>query len=82
MPIHERSTRSSRLAMQARGRHDEYPQRHLHHTAVRGEGSWYTALKEQVVAELATDKRKEPRVDVDAWGLVAEPRILLDATVT
>ena len=42
----------------------------------------YVALKEQVVAELATVDRKEPRVDVDAWGLVAEPRILLDVTVT
>ena len=42
----------------------------------------YSALKEQVVAELATANRKEPRVDVDAWGLVAEPRILLDVTVT
>ena len=42
----------------------------------------YTALKEQVVAELATSQRKEPRVDVDAWGLVAEPRVLLDVTVT
>ena len=41
-----------------------------------------TALKEQVVAELATSQRKEPRVDVDAWGLVAEPRVLLDVTVT
>ena len=35
-----------------------------------------------MVAELATPKRKEPRVDVDAWGLVAEPRVLLDVTVT
>ena len=34
------------------------------------------------MAELATAKRKEPRVDVDAWGLVAEPRVLLDVTVT
>ena len=42
----------------------------------------FSALKEQVVAELATAKRKEPRVDVDAWGLVAEPRVLLDVTVT
>ena len=42
----------------------------------------FSALKEQVVAELATPKRKEPRVDVDAWGLVSEPRILLDVTVT
>ena len=42
----------------------------------------YTARKEQVVAELATPERKEPRVDVDAWGVVAEPRILLDVTVT
>ena len=42
----------------------------------------YTALKEQVVAELATADRKEPRVDVDAWGVVAEPRVLLDVTVT
>ena len=42
----------------------------------------FTALKEQVIAELATSKRKEPRVDVDAWGLVAEPRVLLDVTVT
>ena len=42
----------------------------------------FSALKEQVVAELATPSRKEPRVDVDAWGLVAEPRVLLDVTVT
>ena len=42
----------------------------------------FTALKEQVIAELATTKRKEPRVDVDAWGLVAEPRVLFDVTVT
>ena len=42
----------------------------------------YTALKEQVIAELATAQRKEPRVDIDARGLVAEPRILLDVTVT
>ena len=42
----------------------------------------YTALTEQVIAELATADRKEPRVDVDAWGVVAEPRILLDVTVT
>ena len=42
----------------------------------------YSALKEQVIAELATAGRKEPRVDVDAWGLVAEPRLLLDVTVT
>ena len=42
----------------------------------------FTALKEQVIAELATAQRKEPRVDVDAWGLVAEPRVLLDVTVT
>ena len=42
----------------------------------------FTALKEQVIAELATPRRKEPRVDVDAWGLVAEPRVLLDVTVT
>ena len=42
----------------------------------------FSALREQVIAELATAKRKEPRVDVDAWGLVAEPRVLLDVTVT
>ena len=42
----------------------------------------YRALKEQVIAELATCARKEPRVDIDAWGLVAEPRLLLDVTVT
>ena len=42
----------------------------------------YCAQKEQVIAELATETRKEPRVDVDAWGVVAEPRILLDVTVT
>ena len=42
----------------------------------------YKALTEQVVAELATPDRKEPRVDVDAWGLVAEPRVMLDATIT
>ena len=42
----------------------------------------FSALKEQVVAELATTKRKEPRVDIDAWGLVAEPRVMLDVTVT
>ena len=42
----------------------------------------YSALKEQVVAELACPARKEPRVDVDAWGVAAEPRVLLDLTVT
>ena len=42
----------------------------------------FTSLKEQVIPELVSKKRKEPRVDVDAWGLVAEPRILLDVTVT
>ena len=34
------------------------------------------------VPALATAKLTEPRIDVDAWGLVAEPRILLDVTVT
>ena len=48
--------------------------------AMRAAG--YSALKEQVIAELATSTRREPRVDVDAWGLVAEPRVLLDVTVT
>ena len=48
--------------------------------AMRAAG--YSALKEQVIAELATSARKEPRVDVDAWGLVAEPRVLLDVTTT
>ena len=42
----------------------------------------YTALKEQVSAELATTKRKEPRVDVDAWGVVGELCTLLDVAVT
>ena len=42
----------------------------------------FTSLKEQVIPELATRARKEPRVDVDAWGLVAQPRVLLDVTVT
>ena len=42
----------------------------------------FCALREQVITELATPLRKEPRVDVDAWGLAAEPRSLLDVTVT
>ena len=41
----------------------------------------FRALREQVVPELASQTRAEPRVDVDAWGLAAAPRVLLDFTV-
>ena len=39
------------------------------------------SVVEQVIPELATADRAEPRVDVDAWGHPAAPRTLLDVTV-
>ena len=39
------------------------------------------ALEEQVVPELRTAGRLEPRLDVEAWGSVRHPRLLMDFTV-
>ena len=39
------------------------------------------ALREQVIPELATASRKEPRVDIETWGLLNEPRGLYDFTI-
>ena len=39
------------------------------------------SLREQVVPELATPKRAEPRADLEIWGLASEPRALFDLTV-
>ena len=39
------------------------------------------ALLEQIVPELRSAARQEPRLDVEAWGLPACPRLLLDFTV-
>jgi len=41
----------------------------------------FRALAEQVIPELRTPARGEPRLDVEAWGHVAYPRLLLDFTV-
>ena len=39
------------------------------------------ALREQAIPELATASRKEPRVDIETWGLLNEPRGLYDFTI-
>ena len=39
------------------------------------------AQREVIVPDLATDKLKEPRVDVDAWGHPGLPHLRLDFTV-
>ena len=41
----------------------------------------FRALREQVVPELADETRAEPRVDLEVWGLAAEPRALYDMTI-
>ena len=41
----------------------------------------FHGLAEQVVPELRTAARKEPRLDIEAWGHPAQPRLLLDFTV-
>ena len=39
------------------------------------------ALRQQIVPELRTAAKGEPRLDVEAWGSLAFPRLLLDFTV-
>ena len=41
----------------------------------------YAALAEQVVPELRSATKAEPRLDIDAWGVPSQPRLLLDFTV-
>ena len=49
------------------------------HSAAKAAG--FRSLREQVVPELREPARDEPRVDVEVWGLAAEPRALYDFTV-
>ena len=53
--------------------------RDILHAAARAAG--FRALTEQVVPELRTSTRKEPRLDVEAWGHPACQRLLVDFTV-
>ena len=49
------------------------------HEACKAAG--YSARREQVIPELATEAVKEPRLDVEAWGVAGHGRLLLDITV-
>ena len=46
-----------------------------------GQAAGFRTLVEQVIPELADNKRKEPRVDVEAFGHAHQPDVLLDVTV-
>ena len=41
----------------------------------------YQARREQVVPEFATPKLLSPQIDIDAWGLLGQPRLLADFTI-
>ena len=49
----------------------------LHATRAAG----FAALAEQVGPELRSPQRKEPRLDLEAWGQPSLPRLLVDFTV-
>ena len=41
----------------------------------------YQARREQIVPEFATSSLPSPQIDIDAWGLLGQPRLLVDFTI-